>query len=280
MSESCSSCGNSSTCGNSSNPGLPEKSKKNVKHIIAVGSGKGGVGKSSLSALLAVSLARKGNSVGVLDADITGPSIPKLMGIKGQAMGNENGIIPFCSKVLGIKVMSINLLLDDPTKPVVWRGPLIGNVIKQFWEDVDWGDLDYLVVDLPPGTADAPLTVMQVLDLDGFVMVTSPQELSVLVVEKAANMTQMLNVPLLGVIENMSFATCPHCGEKFNIFGPSHVAEIEEKFEVPVLGELPLDPRIAEFGDAGRLEEYENPEIFEPLIQSVIERVSTASKQV
>lgn len=280
MAESCSSCGNSSTCGNSSNPGLPEKSKKNVKHIIAVGSGKGGVGKSSLSALLAVCLARKGNSVGVLDADITGPSIPKLMGIKGQAMGNENGIIPFCSKVLGIKVMSINLLLDDPTKPVVWRGPLIGNVIKQFWEDVDWGDLDYLVVDLPPGTADAPLTVMQVLDLDGFVMVTSPQELSVLVVEKAANMTQMLNVPLLGVIENMSFATCPHCGEKFNIFGPSHVAEIEEKFDVPVLGELPLDPRIAELGDAGRLEEYENPEIFEPLIQSVIQRVSTASKQV
>jgi Mrp family chromosome partitioning ATPase len=259
---------------------LPEKSKKNVKHIIAVGSGKGGVGKSSLSALLAVSLARKGNSVGVLDADITGPSIPKLMGIKGQAMGNENGIIPFCSKVLGIKVMSINLLLDDPTKPVVWRGPLIGNVIKQFWEDVDWGDLDYLVVDLPPGTADAPLTVMQVLDLDGFVMVTSPQELSVLVVEKAANMTQMLNVPLLGVIENMSFATCPHCGEKFNIFGPSHVAEIEEKFDVPVLGELPLDPKIAELGDAGRLEEYENPEIFEPLIQTVIQRVSTASKKV
>ena len=280
MSESCSSCGNSSTCENSSSCGLPEKSKKNVKHIIAVGSGKGGVGKSSLSALLAVSLAKKGNSVGVLDADITGPSIPKLMGIKGQAMGNENGIIPFCSKVLGIKVMSINLLLDDPTKPVVWRGPLIGNVIKQFWEDVDWGDLDYLVVDLPPGTADAPLTVMQVLDLDGFVMVTSPQELSVLVVEKAANMTKMLNVPLLGVIENMSFATCPHCGEKFNIFGPSHVAEIEEKFDVPVLAELPLDPKIAELGDAGRLEEYENPEIFEPLIQSVIQRVSTVNSQL
>lgn len=273
MSENCSSCGNAGNCG------LPAKSKKNVKHIIAVGSGKGGVGKSSLSALLAVGLARNGSSVGVLDADITGPSIPKLLGIKGQAMGNENGIIPFCSRVLGIKVMSINLLLDDPTKPVIWRGPLIGNVIKQFWEDVDWGNLDYLVVDLPPGTADAPLTVMQMLDLDGFVLVTSPQELSVLVVEKAANMTKMLNVPLLGVIENMSFAVCPHCGESFNIFGPSHVNEIQDKFNVPVLGQIPLDPQIAKLGDAGRLEEYENPELYKSLISSVIANICAVNTE-
>lgn len=274
MSSNCSSCENAGSCS------LPVKSKRGVKHIIAVGSGKGGVGKSSLSALLAVGLARKGNTVGVLDADITGPSIPKLLGIKGQAMGNENGIVPFCSKVLGIKVMSINLLLDDPTKPVIWRGPLIGNVIKQFWEDVDWGELDYLVVDLPPGTADAPLTVMQVLDLDGFVLVTSPQELSVLVVEKAANMTKMLEVPLLGVIENMSFAVCPHCGENFNIFGPSHVTEIEEKFNVPVLGQLPLDPEIARLGDAGKLELYENAELLDGVIESVIANVSAVSTEV
>lgn len=267
MSENCASCENTATCG------MPVKSKGKVKHIIAVGSGKGGVGKSSITVLLAAGIARKGHSVGILDADITGPSIPKLMGIKGRAMGNDKGVIPFCSKVLGIKVMSINLLLDDPTKPVVWRGPLIGSVIKQFWEDVDWGALDYLLVDLPPGTADAPLTVMQVLDLDGFIMVTSPQELSVLVVEKAANMTKMLDVPLLGVVENMSFAICPNCGERFDLFGPSHVCEITEKFNVPVLAEMPIDPLMAKLGDSGRLEEYEDPEILDSLVQSVIERV-------
>jgi len=267
MSESCASCGNAANCG------MPPKSKGKIKHIIAVGSGKGGVGKSSITALLAAGIAKKGNSVGILDADITGPSIPKLMGIEGQAIGNDNGVIPFCSKVLGIKVMSINLLLDDPTKPVIWRGPLIGSVIKQFWEDVDWGTLDYLLIDLPPGTADAPLTVMQVLDLDGFLMVTSPQELSVLVVEKAANMTKMMDVPLLGVVENMSFAVCPKCGEKFFLFGPSHVDEITTKFGVPVLAELPIDPSMAELGDSGRLEEYEDHDLVDPLVQAVIDKV-------
>ncbi len=255
------------------------KSKKEgIKKVIAVGSGKGGVGKSSIASLLAVALAKDGNKVGILDADITGPSIPKLMGVSGKLYGNETGIVPIKTKELGIKIMSVNLLLDDPSKPVVWRGPLIGGVIKQFWEEVDWGELDYLVIDLPPGTADAPLTVMQTISLDGFLLVTSPQELSVLVVEKAANMTGMLDVPLLGVIENMSFAVCPHCGESFNIFGPSHVEDIEQKFNTPVIGQVPIDPEIARLGDAGQLEHYENSELYSRLTKEL--KVSISEKKL
>ncbi|HPI97694.1 MAG TPA: Mrp/NBP35 family ATP-binding protein [Synergistales bacterium] len=258
--------------GNSSAPcqsALLRQAKAGVKSVIAVGSGKGGVGKSSLASMIAIALARDGKKVGILDADITGPSIPKLLGVSGQPYGTEKGIMPLTSPLLGIKVMSINLLLEDPSKPVIWRGPLIGGVIKQFWEEVDWGELDHLIVDLPPGTADAPLTVMQTIKLDGFILVTSPQELSVLVVEKAAHMTQMLNVPLLGVVENMSYTACPHCGERIDIFGPSHVNEIGTKFKVPVLGQVPLDPALATLADAGDLEKYDNRGVFDPLLEGI-----------
>ena len=266
--------------GNSSAPGqsaLLKQSKAGVKSVIAVGSGKGGVGKSSLSCMIAIALARDGKKVGILDADITGPSIPKLMGVSGQPYGTEKGIVPLTSQLLEIKVMSINLLLEDPSKPVVWRGPLIGGVIKQFWEEVDWGELDHLIVDLPPGTADAPLTVMQTIKLDGFVLVTSPQELSVLVVEKAAHMTQMLDVPLLGVVENMSYALCPHCGERIDLFGPSHVQEIEKKFHVPVYAQVPLDPSLATLADAGNIEKYDNRAVFDALLDGVYASLETVS---
>ncbi|HCA40385.1 MAG TPA: ATP-binding protein [Aminobacterium sp.] len=265
-------------CGKSSCEGCSgcAKKKKNVKHVIAVGSGKGGVGKSSISSLLAVALAQKGYSVGVLDADITGPSIPKLFGITDTPLGRPEGIIPPASPVFDVRVMSINLLLDDPTKPVVWRGPIIGNVIKQFWEEVAWDDRDFVIVDLPPGTADAPLTVMQTIDLDGFLVVTSPQELSVMIVEKALNMTQMMEVPLLGVVENMSYLTCPDCGKVLDIFGPSHVEEIGEKYQIPVIGRFPLDPELGQLADSGRIEEYKNHLLLETLAEGVLERLKTA----
>jgi Mrp family chromosome partitioning ATPase len=204
--------------------------------------------------------------VGVLDADVTGPSIPKLLGVRNTPMGTPDGIIPCKSAELGIRVMSVNLILDDPAKPVVWRGPLIGNVLKQFWEDVNWGELDVLLVDLPPGTADAPLTVMQVMPLDGFVVVTSPQGLASLIVEKACNMARMMNIKLLGLIENMSYAVCPDCGRKMEIFGPSHAEEVAGRFDVPLVAQLPIDTRVAILGDAGRLEEYDEASVLDPIV--------------
>jgi Mrp family chromosome partitioning ATPase len=248
---------------------IVKSKKEGIKKVIAVGSGKGGVGKSSMASLIAIALTKDGYSTGILDADITGPSIPTLLGVKGQLYGREGGIVPLETQELGIKVMSINLLMEDPSKPVVWRGPLIGGIIKQFWEDVDWGDLDYLVIDLPPGTADAPLTVMQTIEIDGFMLVTSPQELSVLVVEKAAHMTGMLDVPLLGVIENMSYVVCPHCGERYDLFGPSHVKTIEQKFNIPVIGQVPIDSEITRLGDEGKLEKYDNSDFFANLLDGL-----------
>lgn len=260
---------------------ITKSKKEGIKKTIAVGSGKGGVGKSSMASLIAISLAKDGYKTGILDADITGPSIPKLMGVNGKIFGSESGgILPPETKQLGIKVMSINLLMEDPSKPVVWRGPLIGGVIKQFWDDVEWGELDYLIIDLPPGTADAPLTVMQTIDLDGFMLVTSPQELSVLVVEKAAHMTSMLDVPLLGVIENMSYFKCPHCGERSNLFGPSHVETIETKFNIPVLAQVPIDPEIAGLGDEGSLEKYDNEDFFSDLREGLKLALDKCSKMV
>jgi Mrp family chromosome partitioning ATPase len=240
--------------------GLPVKTKRNIKHVIAVGSGKGGVGKSTVSALLAVGMAKKGVKVSVLDADITGPSIPKM-------------------GWLGIRVMSINLMLDDPTKPVVWRGPLIGNVLKQFWEEVNWGDTEFLVIDLPPGTADAPLTVMQTIDLDGLLVVTAPQGLSALVVEKMMHMAGMLEVPLLGLVENMRYAICPECGAKWEIFGPSHLKETADKWNIPVLAEIPVDKEISILGDAGRLEHYTREHIAENLAEALLARLPEEAKQ-
>ncbi len=252
-------------------PGLPTPTKKGINRIIAVGSGKGGVGKSSITALLAVALAKRGFSVGIMDADITGPSIPKLFGIDTRPSGNEEGkIVPPKTDRLGISVMSMNLLLEDPKAPVVWRGPLIGGVIKQFWDDVDWNGLDWLLVDLPPGTADAPLTVMQSIALDGMVIVTTPQELSALIVGKQARLAEMMNVPILGMVENMSYATCPGCGEKFFVFGPSHSNEIEQSFGISTMAHIPISADIVALGDSGAIEDYDDKLVLDSLADGIM----------
>jgi len=234
---------------------LPMPEHSSIKHVLAVMSGKGGVGKSSVAALLAAALSREGYRVGVLDADITGPSIPKLLGVTGKAESAGFGIIPPKTPG-GIAVMSLNLLLAREDDPVVWRGPLISNAVKQFWTDVIWGDLDYLIVDLPPGTGDAPLTVLQSLPLAGLIIVSSPQELAVMVVKKAVKMARLLGVPILGLVENMTVVKCPKCGELIRVFGPSQAADVARSMGVRLLGELPLDPAIAELGDRGELEKY------------------------
>lgn len=244
---------------------IAKAKKVGVDHVLAIGSGKGGVGKSSVTALLAVALQRQGFKVGILDADLTGPSIPKLLGVDGMPKAAFSSLIPPVSPNLGIRVMSINLLLDDPYKPVIWRGPLVANVIKQFWEDVMWGEIDYLLVDLPPGTSDAPLTIMQLLPLDGFLAVTSPQSLSAMVVIKAVNMANMLSIPVLGAVENMSYAICPYCHQAWEPFGSSHSEELEEH-NIPILAKLPIDPSIAKLGDEGKLETYDNAEVMQSLL--------------
>jgi len=252
---------------------LPPKSdKKQIKKIYAVGSGKGGVGKSSVTSLLAVSAARMGKKVGILDADITGPSIPTFFGLSTFPFGNAEGIEPPKTS-LGIKVISMNLLLDDPAKPVVWRGPLLGNAVTQFFTDVQWNDLDVLFIDLPPGTADAVLTVMQTIPLDGFLLVTSPQEIASLVVRKAAKMAEMLSVPLVGVVENMSAFFCPDCGKRVEVFGKSHSPSLMEDLGASFWGSLPLDPSLAEMADEGKIEAYENKEVFDILSQGLQGRI-------
>lgn len=227
----------------------------NVKHVIAVMSGKGGVGKSTVTALLASALKQKGFKVGVLDADITGPSIPKLFGVKQLPQGTEHGLLPVKSKN-GIEIMSINLLLPHEDEPVIWRGPIISGVIKQFWDEVIWGEIDYLLVDLPPGTGDAPLTVLQNLPLNGVVIVSSPQDLANMVVRKAINMVQKMDIPILGLVENMSFIQCPGCQEKIYPFGQGKTKEMAKEFNVPMLGVLPLEPSLSEKGDQGEIEDY------------------------
>lgn len=230
-----------------------------IKHLIAVMSGKGGVGKSTITALLASSLQRSGFSVGVLDADITGPSIPKLFGVNRHPVGDEDGIKPVESR-MGISIMSINLLLSDENQPVVWRGPLISRAIQQFWNDINWGNLDYLIVDLPPGTSDAALTVMQSLPLEGIILVTSPQDLAGMVVRKAASMANQLGIPLIGLVENMSHVVCPHCGESIQIFGPSRAQDTAGFINTSLLGHVPLDPELSILCDNGSVEEYSNAE--------------------
>jgi len=243
-SEGCSSCGVEKK-----NNGLNK-----VKHVVAVMSGKGGVGKSTVTALLAVALQKKGFKTGILDADITGPSIPKLFGLQKAPDVTEVGIFPVESK-MGIKIMSINLLLEHENDPVIWRGPVIAGVIKQFWEEVIWGELDYLIVDLPPGTGDAPLTVMQLLPLEGAVVVTTPQDLAGMVVEKAIKMAQKMNVALLGLVENMSYIECSDCGKKLYPFGQGKTELMAQKYELPMLGVLPLETLISSLGDQGKIEE-------------------------
>ncbi len=224
-----------------------------IKRVIAVMSGKGGVGKSMITASLAVLLSRKGYNVGILDGDITGPSIPKMFGINSRAKGNEDGIFPEITAG-GIKIMSVNLLLEDPEMPVAWRGPVIGGVIKQFWSEVIWGELDYLLIDMPPGTGDVPLTVFQSVPVDAAITVTSPQELVGMIVKKAYNLASMMGIRTLGVIENMSFAVCPDCGKRINIFGESRLEETCNHLGVLALGRMPLDPKLAELADSGEFE--------------------------
>jgi Mrp family chromosome partitioning ATPase len=232
-------------------------SAPNIKEVIAVMSGKGGVGKSSVTALLAAGARREGYQVGILDADITGPSIPKMFGLKSGDFPQDKGFVPQ-KTALGIKIMSLNLLLPHEDDPVIWRGPLIGATVKQFWEDVDWGELDYLFIDLPPGTADAPLTVMQSIPLEGIVIVSSPQDLSVMVVKKALKMAGMLKIPVLGFVENMSGLTCPHCGQHIEVFGPSKGEEVASQTQIPFLASLPLDTKLAEYCDKGEVEKYQS----------------------
>ena len=228
----------------------------NIKKVIGVVSGKGGVGKSMVTSMLATLLRRKDYGVGVLDADITGPSIPKVFGLHERATANDFGILPVPTKT-GIQVMSLNLLLDDETTPVVWRGPIIAGTVKQFWTDVIWDDVDFMFVDMPPGTGDVPLTVFQSIPLDGIIVVASPQELVSMIVEKAVRMAESMNVPILGLIENMSYVVCPDCGRKIEIFGKSHIEEIAGRFNLPVLAHLPFTPAIAAAADKGAIELFE-----------------------
>ena len=257
MSEACThDCSNChADCSSRAPQHEPPHAKSHIKKVIGVVSGKGGVGKSMTSAMMAVSMRRKGYKVGVLDADITGPSIPKLFGVHGPAMGTEDGINPVESHT-GIKIMSINLLLEDEEAPVVWRGPVIAGAVKQFWTDVVWKDVDFLFVDMPPGTGDVPLTVFQSLPVDGIVVVASPQELVSMIVAKAVNMAEMMKVPMLGIVENMSYIVCPDCGKHINVFGNSHVDEVAAKHNLPVLAKCPIDPKLAELSDAGMIETY------------------------
>ncbi len=253
----CSSCGEN--CPSRQQPqSFLEKTNdlSHVKKVIGVVSGKGGVGKSLVTSLLATSLRRRGSDVAVLDADITGPSIPKCFGMKQRALSDENGIYPVATKT-GIKVMSINLLLEEETSPVVWRGPVIAGAIKQFWTDVIWGNVDYMFVDMPPGTGDAPLTVFQSLPLDGILIVTSPQELVGMIVSKAVEMAKMMDVPVLGLVENMSYVKCPDCGREIHVFGESHIDEVAAKYGLKVLGKLPMEPKLTAACDRGAIELFE-----------------------
>lgn len=257
----CSSCGEGcSGCGEQkpdpkSFLEQPKESTK-VKKVIGIVSGKGGVGKSMVTGLSAVIAQRNGYQTAILDADITGPSIPKMFGISERAMGNEEGLFPVISK-LETKLMSINLLLENDTDPVVWRGPVIASTVTQFWKDVFWGDVDFMFVDMPPGTGDVPLTVFQSLPVDGIIIVTSPQELVSMIVEKAVNMAQMMNIPVLGIVENMSYAICPDCGKQIKVFGESHVDQIAENYQLPVLGQIPIDPKLSAASDSGNIELFE-----------------------
>ena len=270
MAEKDQACSSASSCSRESWEGCPSKDKgpqsfrvdqnafSNIKHVIGVVSGKGGVGKSLVTASLANALAKTGASVGILDADITGPSIPKMYGLTGPADAlDENQILPELT-ANGIKVMSLNLIMPDPEQAVVWRGPIIAGVVKQFWTDVVWGELDYLLVDMPPGTGDVPLTVFQSLPVDGIFIVTSPQDLVRMIVAKAVNMARLMNVPVLGVIENYSFLKCPDCGRKIEVFGKSRIEDIAKEMGIALAGQIPIEPDYAEMSDEGRFADVDN----------------------
>lgn len=261
--EQCSSCASAGNCPSQKSPAdfIEDQNRfSSVKHVIGVASGKGGVGKSFVTGALAVGLAKEGYKVGILDADITGPSITKMFGIKDKAQGNDMGIFPQVTKG-GIEVMSINMLLESEDSPVIWRGPVLAGVVKQFWTDVIWGELDYLLVDLPPGTGDVPLTVFQSIPLDGIVIVTTPQDLVTMIVKKAYNMADQMNIPVLGIVENYSYIKCPDCGRKISVFGESKVDEISQQLNIPVLGILPIMPELAAVSDAGNFDTVELSEL-------------------
>lgn len=242
-----------------------------IKHVIGVVSGKGGVGKSFVTSSLAVSLNKKGLKVGILDGDITGPSIPKMFGIKGPAMSVEGGTYPIPTKN-GISVMSINLVLDDEEQPVIWRGPVIAGAVKQFWTDIIWGDVDVLLVDMPPGTGDVPLTVFQSLPLDGIVLVTSPQDLVSLIVKKAYNMAKMMDIPILGVVENYSYMACPDCGKIMYPFGQSKLDDIAKELDIKILAKLQMNPDYAELADAGKMDELD-PVFIDDGVQHILKTI-------
>ncbi len=264
-----SACSSAGSCSAESCEGCPSRQQpqsfleelnqySSVKKVIGVVSGKGGVGKSFVTASLASAMRKKGYEVGVLDADITGPSIPKMYGVHGPAGGNDMGIFPITADD-GTKIMSINLLMEDEEAPVIWRGPVIAGTVKQFWTDVVWGDLDYLFVDMPPGTGDVPLTVFQSIPVDGIIIVTSPQELVQMIVKKAYNMAGMMDIPVLGIVENYSFLKCPDCGKEIKIFGESNIDEVASEMALQVLGKMPLDPAYAELADQGLFYKADNP---------------------
>ena len=266
----CSSCG--ASCSSRQNPAdliaTPHEGSL-IKNVIGVISGKGGVGKSAITELLAVQLARAGKKVGILDADITGPSIPKAFGLTERAVGDENTIFPVTTKKLDIDVMSINLLLDNPSDPVVWRGALICGTVRQFYTDVLWKDIDYLLVDMPPGTGDVALTVFQSIPLDGIVVVTTPQDLVSMIVGKAIKMAGLLDIPVLGLVENMSYVACPDCGKKIEIFGESKLDAVAEEYGVPVLARLPIDPNLTAAVDVGSVESYANESVTKEIDKAI-----------
>lgn len=253
----CSSCASAGHCSGQPQSFLEETNSFNdIKKVIAVVSGKGGVGKSMVTSLMSVMMNRMGYKTAILDADITGPSIPKAFGITEKASANELGIFPLSTKT-GIGTMSVNNLLENDTDPVVWRGPVIAGTVKQFWTDVLWGEVDYLFVDMPPGTGDVPLTVFQSLPVDGIIVVTSPQELVSMIVGKAVKMAEMMDIPVLGLVENMSYFKCPDCGSEIPVFGKSKVEEVAEEYGIDVLGKLPIDPKLAAACDKGMIELFE-----------------------
>ncbi|MBQ7323205.1 MAG: Mrp/NBP35 family ATP-binding protein [Clostridia bacterium] len=259
-SHNCSSC--ASNCSSRKAESLLKEPHKNssVKKVIAVVSGKGGVGKSLITSLLASYAQKKGMSVGIMDADITGPSIPKMFGVKDHAIGDQNGIETVLSPS-GMQLMSMNLLLDDETMPVIWRGMVISGTVMQFWTDVIWKDLDLLFIDMPPGTGDVPLTVFQSIPIAGIIIVTTPQDLVKMVVEKAVNMARIMHIPVLGLVENMSYLHCPDCGKQIEVFGASKVKALATEYGIPAIARMPIDPNIAKLADEGRIEDYEGADL-------------------
>ncbi len=275
MSENCTH--NCSSCSKSCNSRKKESMLKaphkdaSVKKVIGIVSGKGGVGKSLTTSLLASLAQKQGKSVGIMDADITGPSIPRMFGVTERITGDENGILPVISPS-GMQMVSMNLLLDDETAPVIWRGMVISGTVMQFWTDVVWKDLDLLFIDMPPGTGDVPLTVFQSIPISGIVIVTTPQDLVKMVVEKAVNMARIMNIPVLGLVENMSYLTCPDCGKKIEIFGASKADKTASEYGIPSVAKLPIDPNISALADTGRIEDYDAS-----ALSSVLEQIENTS---